>query len=195
MRGAAQLHRNAFSHAHTYERTHMQREQRRHSAVRLLFLSPCRPELKVDLGVCRQAGGLREALKVGGGGRMEEWVMRRGRRGRRGGRAAEWAVETSCERYVWSMSKRSNLNPSATFFRNYITLSPPLAVIYHFTSHLESCQRKSTAADWLTELLHTRKKKKTRGMKHEWILRMDVIVLVVSAGNRSAKKPHESRFW
>lgn len=48
--GAAQLRWNAFSHAHTHTNMHIQREQRWHSAVNLLFLSLCRRELKVDLG-------------------------------------------------------------------------------------------------------------------------------------------------
>lgn len=50
-----------LTHSHTSK--HIQQEQRRHSAVNLLFLSLCRRELKVDLGrqerraqeVCRKA--------------------------------------------------------------------------------------------------------------------------------------------
>ena len=60
----------------------------------------------------REDGGVND-----GGERGERRGEEREERGeeRRGGTAAEWAVETSCERYVWSMSKRSNLNPSTTF--------------------------------------------------------------------------------
>lgn len=107
--------------SHTHTNMHIQREQRWHSAVNLLFLSLCRRELKVDLGGReRRAQSVQSVLSyraaqgrgVGAGGRGE-WSEEE-RKDREGGYSCCMSDSNVTQQYVWRMSKHS-LNLSIAF--------------------------------------------------------------------------------